>query len=132
MKLLRHPGTLAVAALFVFAALAATLRTPAVARPTTMEEVIQQARELGLYYATPRPDGLVTDTVIIADHPVDVTIFRDLRLATRPGAEWNGMVFVYDPEETNVNLVQPATMDNWGELFVFGDQQLISRLADVH
>jgi hypothetical protein len=132
MKLLRHPGALAVSALFAFAAVAAFVRTPATARPTTLEQVVQQARDLGLYYASPRPDGLITDTVIISEHPIDSDVFRDLRLAERPGAEWNGKVFVYDPEETSVSLVQPATMDNWGALFVFGDQQMISRLADVH
>jgi hypothetical protein len=104
--------------------------------PTTAEEVIATAEFLGLHCtAQPPGRGLTIATIYISDHPLQSGT-TDFWMHDRDPQIWRGIVrvSVLDRSGYRANY-DPSHADHfamWGEMFLYGDPELIARLRNSH
>jgi hypothetical protein len=111
-----------------------------VAGPQTLTEVAQVATQLGLYYRSERPDGRfdggVARRLVVSTQPI--TFERIVALTFEAGhSSWAGIAAVtmdpsraYDDYLLSTATDSPGWAARWGEFFLFGDPDLVRRLAE--
>jgi hypothetical protein len=103
------------------------------ALPATLEEVMAVAEARHLYCAGDPPDRQPEDTLFVSVEPVSSERHTHLILADTHFRHWRGVVRVsrYGSKlfASNSNPAHPERCALWGDLFVYGDPELIEQLV---
>jgi hypothetical protein len=104
--------------------------------PSGEEEVIQSARDLNLACWSDAPHGLGGGKIILSARPLTPDFLQTLILNDYYFSRWAGTVAVwrqgsFDAEPLyglNVDFDHPDHYAQWGDLFVYGDPELMRAL----
>jgi hypothetical protein len=97
--------------------------------PRTVDEAAAVAEALGLYWATGDHGGVMRHHLVVSEMPLTRERVGNLRINDPTHPCWAGTVELCDPWRTMMANYDPACSLVWGELFVYGDPHLISRLT---
>lgn len=97
--------------------------------PKTLKEVEELARRLGLYCCGDRADGSVRNRLVLSEFPLTPERAHDLRFNQPTSPNWIGTVTVSINPRSYLPSFLPGRSLVWGELFVFGDPELIRKLT---
>jgi hypothetical protein len=99
------------------------------AGPETMQEVVRVAEEKGLYFCSDRRDGEIANRLVISDRPLTCQRANFVRFNAPDHPCWIGTVALCYPWRNNMANYDPECSAVWGEMFVYGDPEIIRRLT---
>ena len=99
--------------------------------PRTLHEVVEIARQLGLYSTGDLEGGKINHRLLVTEYPLGQARFRDFRLRDLSDPCWIGVVDVRLKWREMMPNYSPGRTVVWGELFVIGDPELIRRLTGL-
>jgi hypothetical protein len=98
--------------------------------PRTLQEAIAAAEALGLCWGTDECGGVPYARVVVSEFPV--TWERACGVVLDPARPcWVGTVAIWPKGRQLVPMHDPARCALWGDLFVYGDPELIARLTGL-
>jgi hypothetical protein len=97
--------------------------------PRTIQEAVAIARQKGLCCVGDCKDGCTNNHAVVSAVPLTWEQANSLRTNNPLGSEWVGAVRIYPRWRGMMDNYDPRCSVVWGELFVYGDPQLIEELT---
>ena len=95
-----------------------------------LDDVVRTSGGLGLYAYRFGTMDVSAGGVLLSETPLDEGQRVNIRMTQPPGPYWIGKVFVYDNGTAGVSICSPEPTERWGDLYLFGDPELIERIAE--
>jgi hypothetical protein len=99
--------------------------------PQTLQEAAAIAEELGLYHRSDKADGTLWDRIIVSEIPLSFERASQVCINDPSRPCLAGTVAIYAGWDKLWPNADPACSAVWGELFVYGDPQLIRKLTSA-
>jgi hypothetical protein len=97
--------------------------------PRTVKDVVRVAEEQGLYCLTDEPRGIPDHRLVVSETPLTRERICGLSVPNPQRPCWRGTVSIYAGWQQLMGIYDPDCSAIWGELFVYGDPQLILKLT---
>jgi hypothetical protein len=99
--------------------------------PRTLEEAMAAADKLGLYRLADETEGALNRRLVVSESPLTRERAAQLRLNDFRGHRWIGTATIYTGWESMMPNFDPACSAVWGNLFIYGDPDVIRRLTGL-
>jgi hypothetical protein len=96
--------------------------------PASLQEVMRIADAAGLYHRSDEAEGRVTIRLIVSEYPVTFDRANMLHFGDTTHSCWTGTVAACLPWRDYIVYKDDEYGVIWGEVFLFGDPQLIRKL----
>ncbi len=100
--------------------------------PRTLAEVATLVERRGLYWAAENSFGLEGNRLVISTLPITVERASNLHVNDPSYSRWHGTLIVDLRFLAMMCNYDPAWSVVWGDLFVYGDPELIEDLTGLH
>jgi hypothetical protein len=97
--------------------------------PATLHEVAELAERMGLYCRSDNIDGVVRNRLLVSRSPLTHLAANQVVFGAPRKRCWQGVVAVCRPWRGYVSNFDPGYSAVWGNLFLYGDPDVIRRLT---
>jgi hypothetical protein len=97
--------------------------------PATLQEVARLAEEMGLYWRSDRKDGAIKSRLVVSNRPLTAVRANLVRFNCPEHPCWVGTIAISRPWQHNISNYDPEYSVVWGDMFVYGDPEIIRRLT---
>jgi hypothetical protein len=99
--------------------------------PESLDEVAVIADNLGLHYRSDLKSGEVINRLVMSHYPLTFERANALRVGDSQHPCWQGTVVACHPSRCFKYLTEPDYGVVWGDVFLFGDPELIRQLMSA-
>ena len=99
--------------------------------PRTVHEAVAMAGTLGFFCSSDEPDGVPRNGLVVSDRALTREALAELHMNSPRDPCWIGVARVSGNWRSFMANYDPSCAVIWGELFVYGDPEVIRRLTGM-